>query len=320
MAAGAGKMAATMMSSMGADGKDPFASMSMEPKKGEKPDPMMQFFAHGYPWHAAYCGDLDLTGWRKPQSYYREIVWHGGERVYATVRLPEPEGKKIIAMTQMWSVFPTLASWTWPGEEGKPLQVDVYAGTEKVRLYLNGKLLGEKASGNAEERKATFTVPYAPGTLKAVGVNGKREVAVSVIETAGAPAKIALKADRAALKADGEDLAFVTVEAVDAAGRLTPNASDEVTFTITGPGTIAAVGNGDGQSTEPYQGDRRKLFQGRAQVVVRTRHAAGAIKVTATAGGMKTAEVVLQSEAAGAGEELGQYSGSPIGVEGNHEP
>ena len=244
----------------------------------------MSFLAPGYPWHAAQCGDLDLTGHRKPQSYYRDILWNGGDRVYATVRLPEPEGKKIIAVA--WAVYPTLPSWTWPTQEGKELQVEVYSGVEKVRLYLNDKLIGEKATGRSEQFKAMFTVPYAPGTLKAVGMRGDRAVAESVLTTAGSPVRLRLTADRTTLQAGGQDLSFVTVEAVDAEGRFQANADQEVQFTITGPGVIAAVGNADGKDESPYQGDRRKLFQGRALVVVRTQGQSGAIQLTAKSVGL----------------------------------
>ena len=113
----------------------------------------MAVMFHGYPWHAAVCGDLDLTGYRKPQSYYRDILWNGGDRVYATVRFPEPEGKKIIAVG--WATYPTLPTWSWPGQEGKELQVEVYSGAEKVRLFLNDKLIGEKPTGRDQEFKAT---------------------------------------------------------------------------------------------------------------------------------------------------------------------
>ena len=154
----------------------------------------MSVMFHGYPWHAAVCGDLDLTGYRKPQSYYRDILWNGGDRVYTTVRLPEPEGKKIIAVG--WATYPTLPSWTWPGHEGKELQVEVYSGTERVRLFLNDKLIGEKPTGRDQEFKATFSLPYTPGTLKAVGVRGDRAVAESVLVTAGSPAGLRLTADR----------------------------------------------------------------------------------------------------------------------------
>jgi beta-galactosidase len=262
----------------------------------------MEIFFHGYPWHAAACGDLDLTGYRKPQSYYRDILWNGGDRVYATVRLPEPEGKKIIAIG--WSVYPTLPNWTWPGMEGKDMQVEVYSGAERVRLFLNGKLVGEQPTGREQQFKALFSVPYAPGILKAVGIRGDRDVAESVLTTVGKPVRLRLTADRAELQADGQDLSFITVEAVDAAGRLRPDAEDEVRFAIRGPGVMAAVGNGDGKDTAAYQGDRRKLFQGRALVVVRSSKQAGPIHLTATTPGLSEGVVDVQTKVAKGREEL----------------
>jgi beta-galactosidase len=272
----------------------------------EHPDPammsVMTFLMPGYPWHAAQCGDLDLTGYRKPQSYYRDILWNSGDRVYATVRLPEAEGKKIIAVG--WAVYPTVPSWNWPGQEGKEMQVEVYSGAEKVRLFLNDKLIGEKPTGREQQFKALFTVPYAPGRLKAVGVRGGRAVAESVLITAGKPARLRLIADRTVLGADGQDLAFITVEALDAEGRFQPEANQEVQFAITGPGVIAAVGNGDGQDSATYQGDRRKLFQGRALVVVRTSKQGGPIHLTATAPGLSEGVANIQAKAADQRPEL----------------
>ena len=256
----------------------------------------MSLLFHGYPWHAAACGDIDLTGYRKPQSYYRDILWNGGDRVYVTVRLPEPEGKKIIAIR--WATYPTVSTWTWPGQEGKELQVEVYSGAERVQLFLNDKLIGEKPTGRDEEFKAAFSVPYTPGTLKAVGYRDGRAVAEHVLATTGNPVALRLVADRTAVQADGEDLSFVAVEAVDAQGRLEPNADQEVQFSISGPGVIAAVANGDGQDEASYQGDRRKLFQGRALVVVRTSRQAGPIKLTATTRGLRDGSVTIEAQAA----------------------
>lgn len=176
------------------------------------------------------CGDLDLTGYRKPQSYYRDILWNGGNRVYATVRFPEPEGRKIIAVA--WSVYPTMPSWSWPGQEGKELQVEVYSGAEKVRLFLNDKLIGEQPTGRDQEFKATFSVPYLPGTLKAVGVRGDRAVAESVLTMAASAVGLHVTAGRALVHADGQNLSFLVVEAVDARGRWQPQAGQEVQFSI----------------------------------------------------------------------------------------
>jgi beta-galactosidase len=284
-----------------ANGKDVMADMA---KNNSDPasKAMMELFFHPYPWHAAECGDLDLTGWRKPQSYYRDIIWNGGDRVYATVRLPETEEKKIIAI--MWADYPTLPSWTWLGEEGKPLDVEVYSGAEKVQLFLNDKLIGEKPTGRAQEFKAVFPVPYAPGVLKAVGVRGDRVVAESVLRTSGQETKLRVLADRKMVDANGEDLSFVTVEAVDADGRPDLQASQDVQFTITGPGVIAAVGNGDAQDADSYHSEHRKLYQGRALVVVRSSRKAGAIVLTARSSGLSEGAVTIEARGGSKRAEL----------------
>lgn len=296
-AAQAGKVFAAArkkMAQMGANGENPFASLAQQFTGNAGENSPAMILSAAFPWHASNCGDLDLTGWRKPQSHYRDILWNGGDRVYATIRLPEPEGRKIIAL--FWAVVPTLPSWTWPGQEGKDMQVEVYSGVEGVRLYLNDKLIGEKPAGEEQQFKAVFTVPYSPGTLKAVGVKGGREVAESVLATAGKPVRLRVTADRASVKADAQDLSFMTIEAVDAQGRLQPNADQEIRFALSGPGTIMAVGNGDGASSEPYQSDHRTLFQGRALVVLRTSRKTGSIQLKASAPGLGAATVTVTAQ------------------------
>lgn len=277
------------------NGRDMMAEM-MKNNSSPNAKAMVEMFNYPYPWHAAVCGDLDLTGFRKPQSYYRDIVWNGGNRVYATVRLPEPEGKKIIAI--LWATYPTLHTWSWPGMEGKTLDVEVYSGAEEVRLFLNGKLIGEKPTGREQAFKAVFSVPYTPGTLKAVGVRGGRVVAEDVLTTAGAAARLRLTADRKVVQADGEDLSFVTVEAVDDHGQPDMSANEEVQFALNGPGVIAAAGNGDGQDPDSYHSNRRKLYQGRAIVVIRATRATGTIRLTARSAGLSDGVVTVNASAA----------------------
>ena len=100
----------------------------------------------------------------------------------------------------------------------------------------------------------------------------------------------------ASVKADGQDLSFITIEAVDAQGRLQPNADQEILFTLSSPGTIMAVGNGDGRSSEPYRSDHRSLFRGRALVVVRTSRKAGSIQLKANAPGLGAATVTMRAQ------------------------
>jgi beta-galactosidase len=99
------------------------------------------------------------------------------------------------------------------------------------------------------------------------------------------------------VQADGQDLSFVTVEAVDSAGRFQSNADQQVQFAISGPGVIAAVGNADGRDSDSYQGTRRKLYQGRALVVIRTSKRGGPIRLTATAPGLSDADVTIEVKA-----------------------
>lgn len=249
-----------------------------------------------FPWHGSDCGDLDICGTRKAIAHYRNIVWDRGEKLYLGVKQPVPEGKQM-SVTR-WGVWPVYASWTWPGMESKPLEVEIYSRGEAVRLYLDDKLVGEKPTTRAELFKANFSVPYAPGVLKAVALEGGKSVAETVLRTTGEPAAIHLTADRTALTADGQDLSFITVEALDAKGQPNPNADHEVTFTLKGPATIAAVGSGDMTSEEPYQGTQRKLFHGKALVVVRTSRTAGDLTLTATAPGLKAATLHLKAAVA----------------------
>jgi beta-galactosidase len=246
-----------------------------------------------YPCHGADCGDIDICGSRKAIAHYRNIVWDRGEKLYLGVRQPVPEDKKM-SVTR-WGVWPVYASWTWPGMQGKPLDVEIYSRAETVRLYLDDKPIGEKPTTRAERFTANFSVPYAPGVLKAVAVAGGKPVAEAVLRTAGEPAGVRLTADRTSLRANGQDLSFVTVEAVDGHGQPDPNAEHQVTFSLKGPGAIAAVGSGDMTSEDPYRSDRRKLFHGKALVVVRTSRTAGALILTASAPGLKGHSIQLAS-------------------------
>lgn len=246
-----------------------------------------------YPWHGGATGDLDLIGTRRPLSHYRNIVWDRGERLYAAVAVPTPDGRPW--NLSLWAPPPLAAHWTWPGQEGKNLSVEVYSRHESVRLYLNDRLLGEQPTTVTQEFKTVFTVPYQPGALRAVGVSGGREIETFTLTTAGAPDRIRLTADRTTLRADSQDLAFVLVEVVDASGRIVPDASATIAYQFTGPARIAAVGSADLTSTASYQDNPRAAFEGRALVVLRTLQKPGKVTLTATASGLKPATLTLRT-------------------------
>jgi beta-galactosidase len=246
-----------------------------------------------FPWHGAYCGDIDLTGWRKPISHYRDLLYNDTEKLYMAVREPNPENGEI--KETGWSVWPTWESWTWPGYEGKDIQVEVYSKYPKVRLYLNDKLIGEQSTTREQKYKATFTLPYAPGSLKAVGVKDNDELESSILKTAGESAKITLMADRSKIIANGQDLSFVTVEITDKDGNIQPNAENRLMFNVEGPGVIAGVDNANLKDLDPYIGNTRKAWHGRALVVIKSTQTAGNIMLTVKSPGLPDANVIIKA-------------------------
>ena len=258
---------------------------------GEKADEHWE--SSRYPWHGAYCGDIDLTGWRKPISHYRSLLYNDDEKLYMAVREPNPDNGPI--KLTGWAVWPTWESWTWPGHEGKDIQVEVVSRYPKVRLYLNDKLIGEQQTTQSQEFKAVFTVPYAPGVLKAVGVEANAESESMILRTAGKPAKIHLVADRTDIWANGQDLSFVTIEITDEDGRLQPNAENSLTFAIEGPGAIVGLDNGNLKDLDPYVAHSRKAWHGRALAVVKSTQSRGDITLTASSPGLSTATVRIKS-------------------------
>ena len=267
-----------------------------------------KYTAHGhddlFPWHGAYCGDVDSTGIRKPSSFYRNIVWDRGEKLYIAVQHPLEQGQTI--WVQGWGVYPCPHSWTWPGFENKLVKVEIYSRYEAVRLYQDGKLIGEKPTGEREEFKTVFDVLYQPGALKAVGIDKGQPKEEQTLRTAGMPASLGLKADRGAFQADGLDLVFVAVELLDKDGNLVPNAAPNIEFHVEGSGILAGLGNGDKTDWERYQSTMRKPFEGRALAVIRSTPEAGPITLKARAEGLPEATITVEAKAARARATLPQ--------------
>ena len=242
-----------------------------------------------YPWHAAYCGDVDLTGLRKPISHYRALLWNNENSIYMAVRQPDNYKGKI--KETMWGTWPTTTCWNWEGWEGKPIDVEVYSRRPSVKLYLqpeNGeeRLIGEQPT---QQMKATFTLPYTPGTLRAETTDG-----TIILRTAGAPAAIRLSADRQQMKMGSQSLAFITIEVVDAQGNIIPTANTQLTVSVQGPVELLAVGNADVKDENPYFDATHHTWNGRALAVVRSLSRMGKAKLTVRPEGLPPATITLQ--------------------------
>jgi beta-galactosidase len=250
-----------------------------------------------YPWNLAYCGDIDICGWKRPQSFYRDALWKK-DQLSVFVKPLQPSFP-INPKKEDWSIWnwdDVVADWNWKGYEDSAFEVNVYSSCDEVELFLNGRSLGRKQTNRSTKFMAVFNVPYAAGELKAVGYTNGKKVNTSILRTTGAPTQIKLSADRSIIKADNEDLSYVTVELTDAKGLRNPKAENLIHFSIEGEGTIVGVGNANPTSLESYQLPQRNTWQGRCLVVIKSTHHSGKIVLKATSEKLQSAEITINSK------------------------
>jgi beta-galactosidase len=225
-----------------------------------------------YPWPArsSYFGIIDLAGFPKDVYYMYQSEW---------------TNKTVL------HIFP---HWNWnPGDT-----VDIWAyynNADEVELFLNGRSLGAKRK-TGDDLHVWWRVKYEPGTIKAVSRKNGKVVLAKEIKTAGKPAKIILTADRKNINADGKDLSFVTVHIVDVAGNPVPDADKLIHFTITGEGFIAGTDNGNQTDLSSFKSPHRKVFNGWCLAVVQSKQKAGTIQLAATADGLPSATISIQTK------------------------
>jgi beta-galactosidase len=254
-------------------------------------------FTGGFPWLTSWVGDIDITGVRRTQSYYRETVFGLRQEPYIAVHRPEHHGKA--TWRTPWAWTDSVSSWTWSVSEGSPVTVDVYSDAAEVELLLNGRSLGRVAVGQEKAFVATFEMTYAPGELVAVAYDGEGETARTSLRSAAGPVQLAAEADREALRADDTDLAHVDLSLRDATGTLVTDQDRVVSVTVAGAGVLAGLGTGRPRTAEPFGGSQCTSFDGRALAVVRPT-GPGSIELRAEAEGCEPVHVVLRADEASA--------------------
>jgi len=220
-----------------------------------------------FPYLTAWCGDLDITGFRRPASYYREIVFGLRTEPYVAVLRPERHGQQI-AMQSPWSWSDSVSSWTWPGFEGKPVTVEVYADADEVALVLGDAEVARGPVGTKRPMLTTLDTVYAPGELTAVAYRAGVEVGRTSLVTAG-PTTLTARVDRTELRADDTDLAHVEIEFRDADGVLVTTADASVSVGLEGPVALAGFSSANPSTTERFDATTRTTFDGRALAVLR---------------------------------------------------
>lgn len=214
---------------------------------------------YGWPSINSQFGIVDMCGFPKDYFFYYKAWWRKEPSLH---------------------LFP---HWNWHGREGDEIPVWVYTNLDEVELFVNGKSMGTQKVprlGHVE-----WKVRYEPGSIEARGLKDGKVVLTEKRETSGPTASIRLTADRTQIDADGEDLAILRAEAFDSEGRPVPTADNMLEFTISGPGRIIGVGNGDPNCQESDKDPKRSLFNGLAQVIVQGTKSPGEIQVEARRGG-----------------------------------
>lgn len=234
-----------------------------------------------WPTVSSNYGILDLCGFPKSAYYLRQAQWI--------------ESRPILHL---------IPHWNWPADSiGKKIKVMAFSNVDKIKLLLNGKVIGEQVVDKYNMN--TWNVPYKPGKLEAIGYKRGKEVSRFKVETTGVPVCLQLIPDRSTLTNDGIDAMPITVQALDAKGRFVPTANLQVEFEIIGAGNIIGLGNGDPNSHESDKGNRRSLYNGLAQVIVQSNvDESGNIIITAKAKGLKPANLIVNCNALSANEML----------------
>ena len=228
-----------------------------------------------YQWPCvnSHFGIMDTCGFPKDSYFYYLSEWGG---------------KPVAHISQQWNRA---------GQEGQPIPVWVDGNAAKYELLLNGASLGTKDM--PAHQHLEWRVPYKSGTLEARGIDAQGQVvATDKLETTGAPAQLEIVPDRKAFAADGEDVAIVRCNVLDAQGRVVPVADDEVSFSVSGPARIAGVGNGNPSDHDPDKATRRHAFNGHCLVIVQSSGGmTGDVTLTATAAGLPTTMLALHAAA-----------------------
>lgn len=248
--------------------------------------------AHAFPALTAWCGDIDITGHRRPVSYWRETVFGLRHEPYIAVRNPAGHGRQ--TTSGPWSWTDSAHRWDWADHKGAAVTVEVYSDADHVELLLNDTSLGTAPAGEAHRFRAEFDTAYQPGELVAVAYKDGIEQARTRLVTPGETVELRTAADRTDLRADGTDLAYIALVLTDPHGIPHHGRDIPVTITVTGPGVLQGLGSANPHAHEPYTANTHTTWEGRALAVIRPT-GPGTVTVNATAPGCDPATVTLHA-------------------------
>ena len=257
----------------------------------KEPGDSSDSFHMPWPWYISWCGEIDILGNKKAPAYYRDILWKESD-LEMLVHEPIPEGK--YELVHFWGWPKEYKSWNWQGYEKKELKVSVYSNYPKVKLELNGELIGAKAVPQDSKPKVTFRVPYQKGELKVSGIKAGQVQEIQSLETTGQVEKLILQAERKQIPADRQEICYINVMAVDEDGALVPDAKTPVNFNIAGAGELLSAGSANPKVNGSFKDEKFELFRGKGMIIVRSTGEPGACSIKVESDNIESAKVNLK--------------------------
>ncbi|MFF1830701.1 glycoside hydrolase family 2 TIM barrel-domain containing protein [Paenarthrobacter sp. NPDC058040] len=246
-----------------------------------------------YPYLVAFAGDIDITGHRRPMSYYRETVFGLAAAPYIAVHRPQNYGRSTASSGWAWS--DSVSSWTWAVPAGSPVVVDVYSSCDEVELIINDEVIARHRVGAEKAFIARFDTHYRAGELTAIAYHDGVEQNRTTVVTADGPVAIDVRADKDTVRADDTDLAYVEISLRDRHGTVVNNADRAITVTVTGAGSLAGLGTGRPSTQERFDAATCTTFDGRALAIIRP-HSPGKIDIQVEADGCPPASASIEAE------------------------
>lgn len=249
-------------------------------------------FSKEYPCLTAGCGSVDLTGYVESQGYYTSIVYGTYKKPYIGVRPADHAGEAYTV--GKWRLTDAVNSWTWPGQEGKVTDIEVYSIGKEAELFQDGVSLGRKM---LEECRAFYQAEYRPGRLEVVSYDEiGDEIGREVLITAGKTEKLTILPEETVLKADGEDLVYINIQITDEDGIVKMLKDRKITVTVEGAGILRALASGNPETTEKFSDSSYTSYHGRLLAIVQSNGETGIVHVNVSADGMETETIELNAK------------------------
>lgn len=247
-------------------------------------------FLADYPWRTCFQGDLDLCGYRRPPSYFREAIWKKSTAPKIFTTHPKHNGEDFVGT--LWHWWDVLDTWNFEDEYlGALVKTDVYTVADEVKFTLNGKVVG---TAKTESGIASLDIPYERGVLKAEAIKGGKVVGNATLKTVGEPNKIHVIPEKDCFSADRRDLCYFQIIIEDEEGNRIPDSKAELSCIVDGA-ELMCIFSGDPKNEDQYTSNKCHAFEGRALAVVRTANA-GDVRIVVGADGLKSGVATVKAE------------------------